>query len=420
MRRISQLLTLYGGGKQQQQKKKNSPPNNQDDTLVPQRVPVEMVASQPQQEPSAFFRDMQLEFAFLSHQQEQAGDQTASNAARLQRVGIKAWTDQRAEKVTGEEMQKGVLQADVFILFLTTGVGRSWFTALEISTAIKNNKRIVCLVEEDPMQGVPLFKRELNDPSELNKIRSTPVNKRDVCEALFKFLGKDSKDDVLRIDSLDSVDALCARLNIDQAVTFVRTQDPFKEAEFIGNLFNVPADKVVRVDDAKIEFYIVCHLKSGYDAAFIIQQEIAIRFNIRGAIVMDAADLPAANQAIDTLIVMVSDDVFTSDVVATAIQRANRITLVHESDHRRFGAAECRELFNGDELKWMQNELMKQSNKTVSDAIEHLLKRRQIVNANKTFCHTIQNAWTPNVTRKESKAREIVGWSSCIRPESLS
>ncbi len=109
---------------------------------------------------------------------------------------------------------------------------------------------------------------------------------------------------------------------------------------------------------------------------------------------------------------------FTSDVVTQGIQRANRITLVHESDHRRFGAAE--NYSTETNVKWMQHELIRQSNKTVSDAIEHLLKRTQLVNANKTFCLEIQNAWTPNATRKESKAQEIVDWSSQVRPESLS
>ena len=55
-----------------------------------------------------------------SHSQATGGDQANAIYLELERMGFKAWYDNRASDLTKEGMLKGIEQAAAFVLFLST------------------------------------------------------------------------------------------------------------------------------------------------------------------------------------------------------------------------------------------------------------------------------------------------------------
>ena len=75
---------------------------------------------------------------FGSHVQAEEGDEVHAFAARMQIFGLKPWRDlDYAEDVTGDAVKNGVHNSRVFCSFMSDAVPTSWFTRLEISTAVK-------------------------------------------------------------------------------------------------------------------------------------------------------------------------------------------------------------------------------------------------------------------------------------------
>ena len=82
-----------------------------------------------------------------SHSQATGGDQANAIYLELERMGFKAWYDNRASDLTKEGMLKGIEQAAAFILFLSAGVLNRPYCQMEIREAIAREKPIVLLHE---------------------------------------------------------------------------------------------------------------------------------------------------------------------------------------------------------------------------------------------------------------------------------
>ena len=63
----------------------------------------------------------------------------------LERMGFKAWYDNRADDLTKEGMLKGIERAAAFILFLSSGVLQRPYCQLEIRHAVALKKPIILL-----------------------------------------------------------------------------------------------------------------------------------------------------------------------------------------------------------------------------------------------------------------------------------
>ena len=69
----------------------------------------------------------------------------------LERMGFKAWYDNRADDLTKEGMLKGIEQAAAFVLFLSTGVLERPYCQMEIRHALALKKPVVLLHGERHM-----------------------------------------------------------------------------------------------------------------------------------------------------------------------------------------------------------------------------------------------------------------------------
>jgi len=92
---------------------------------------------------------------FISHAQANAQDQVHNIHSELTRRGCTVWWDQKAAEITDLEMQKGVRESVVFMLFLTDGALTRPFVQMEVRTALSINKPILMMMEKDPRHGAP-------------------------------------------------------------------------------------------------------------------------------------------------------------------------------------------------------------------------------------------------------------------------
>ena len=88
-----------------------------------------------------------------SHSQATGGDQANAIYLELERMGFKAWYDNRASDLTKEGMLKGIEQAAAFILFLSQGVLQRPYCQMEIRHALALKKPMVLLHESDARYG---------------------------------------------------------------------------------------------------------------------------------------------------------------------------------------------------------------------------------------------------------------------------
>ena len=80
-----------------------------------------------------------------SHSQATGGDQANAIYLELERMGFKAWYDNRASDLTKEGMLKGIEQAAAFILFLSAGVLQRPYCQMEIRQAVALKKPVVLI-----------------------------------------------------------------------------------------------------------------------------------------------------------------------------------------------------------------------------------------------------------------------------------
>ena len=73
------------------------------------------------------------------------GRPSTAAAPSLERMGFKAWYDNRADDLTKEGMLKGIEEAAAFVLFLSPGVLQRPYCQMEIRHALALGKRIVLI-----------------------------------------------------------------------------------------------------------------------------------------------------------------------------------------------------------------------------------------------------------------------------------
>ena len=87
---------------------------------------------------------------FLSHAQADASGTASTLYFAYRALGLHCWIDMRQKKLTLEGMQEGVRDSDVFILVLSAHVLTSWFCQQEMLCAIREEKKIQLVLEEEP------------------------------------------------------------------------------------------------------------------------------------------------------------------------------------------------------------------------------------------------------------------------------
>lgn len=92
-------------------------------------------------------------YAFMSHAQRDASGTVGTLYLMYKQLGLHNWLDMHQESITLDAMQQGVCDSSVFILILTKNVLGSWFCQKEITWAIKAQKQIQLIVEEDERFG---------------------------------------------------------------------------------------------------------------------------------------------------------------------------------------------------------------------------------------------------------------------------
>eukprot|EP01052_Picozoa_sp_SAG31_P033707 SAG31_NODE_3846_length_3819_cov_9.633871_2_plen_525_part_00 len=91
---------------------------------------------------------------FISHYQAEASDFAQQLHFRLRHeYGCSSWVDMQMKEINVAAMKDGVAKADVFLLVLTTGTLFREFCLLELWWAIRLDKAIVVLQEEDHRFG---------------------------------------------------------------------------------------------------------------------------------------------------------------------------------------------------------------------------------------------------------------------------
>ena len=99
---------------------------------------------------------MTTTFLLESHSQATGGDQANAIYLELERMGFKAWYDNRASDLTKDGMLKGIEQAAAFVLFLSMGVLERPYCQLEIRHALALKKPIVLLHGEGAFVSLPI------------------------------------------------------------------------------------------------------------------------------------------------------------------------------------------------------------------------------------------------------------------------
>ena len=85
---------------------------------------------------------------FMSHHQAETGDNCHAMCAEVEARGIaRGWIDTKADQVTKAAMKEGVESSDLFLLFVSPSVVKSWYTQYEISMAFQSKKRIVVVYD---------------------------------------------------------------------------------------------------------------------------------------------------------------------------------------------------------------------------------------------------------------------------------
>ena len=82
---------------------------------------------------------------YISHSQATGGDQSNAIYLELERMGFRAWYDNRADDLTKEGMLKGIEEAAAFVLFLSPGVLQRPYCQMEIRHALALGKPVVLL-----------------------------------------------------------------------------------------------------------------------------------------------------------------------------------------------------------------------------------------------------------------------------------
>lgn len=86
---------------------------------------------------------------FISHMQIEASGNVGTMFFMLGEMGCHGWRDMNQDDLTEAGMKQGVLDSDVFILFLTNAVLTRPFCLKEIGWALDANKPIVIVAEEE-------------------------------------------------------------------------------------------------------------------------------------------------------------------------------------------------------------------------------------------------------------------------------
>eukprot|EP00927_Polykrikos_kofoidii_P086023 TRINITY_DN9518_c0_g3_i1.p1 TRINITY_DN9518_c0_g3~~TRINITY_DN9518_c0_g3_i1.p1 ORF type:complete len:1095 (-),score=131.42 TRINITY_DN9518_c0_g3_i1:261-3515(-) len=118
---------------------------------------------------------------FLSHYQENGGDQVATLQLELEALGFLSWLDTKAENINIDGMMQGINEASVFLLFLTKGALSRPYVQLEVRHALARGKPFVLVHEDDKRKGAFDFdKSEI--PADLHhvidNIESIPYRRR--------------------------------------------------------------------------------------------------------------------------------------------------------------------------------------------------------------------------------------------------
>ena len=101
--------------------------------------------------------------AFISHMQIEASGTVGTIYFMLEQLGCHLWRDMNQKDLTEAGMKQGVLDSDVFILFLTNSMLSRPFCLKEIEWAINANKPIVIVAEEEERFWPFDFERWQND-----------------------------------------------------------------------------------------------------------------------------------------------------------------------------------------------------------------------------------------------------------------
>eukprot|EP00935_MAST-01C_sp_MAST-1C-sp1_P002075 g2075.t1 len=121
---------------------------------------------------------------FVSHSQATGGDQCQSLCQSLETAGFIVWYDQTASDLTTEGMRAGIQRSQCCIIFLSDGVMGREFVQLELREAVRLEKPIVLVHEEDARHGrFDFAKEKAAAPDDLRFVfdrhESIPYRRRD-------------------------------------------------------------------------------------------------------------------------------------------------------------------------------------------------------------------------------------------------
>lgn len=88
----------------------------------------------------------------------------------LERAGATSWYDNQMRDLTAAGMANGVRDSDVFVLFLTEGVFARPFVRYELLEAVKADKQVLLLHEEDERRGAFDFDTTSGVPDEVQRV----------------------------------------------------------------------------------------------------------------------------------------------------------------------------------------------------------------------------------------------------------
>ena len=87
---------------------------------------------------------------FMSHAQADGAGAVGTLFFAFAKFGLTNWLDMRQQDITLEGMKKGVRDSRIFLLFLTKRVLASWYCQQEMLEAIRLNKKVQIVLEEEP------------------------------------------------------------------------------------------------------------------------------------------------------------------------------------------------------------------------------------------------------------------------------
>eukprot|EP00942_MAST-04A_sp_MAST-4A-sp1_P014569 g14569.t1 len=88
---------------------------------------------------------------FISHSQAEASGEVGTLFNALKQVGVHTWRDMSQQNINANSMIQGVIDSDVFVVMLTNSYMSRWYCLLEFAAALLYKKKIIVIVEENPM-----------------------------------------------------------------------------------------------------------------------------------------------------------------------------------------------------------------------------------------------------------------------------